>query len=174
MGGRIHNCRKQQDSGRSMGFIEIEAFISIFVPKVKPSGKPSWNDKGIFPIQKSLQEAIYTKTILHRQWMAAKTRGDADAIRLSHANARNKLTTMMCKAKRKHEKEIALKSQSNPEAFWSHIYRKLKTKTGIAPLLENNKDKTSTKFNDLEKANIPQKQYFQVFLHMTRRARYYC
>ena len=45
-----------------MGFIEIEAFFlrNRFVPEVKPSGKPSWNDKGSFPIQKSLQEAIYT------------------------------------------------------------------------------------------------------------------
>ena len=37
-------------------------------------------------------------------------------------------------------------------------------KTGIAPLLENNKDKT-TKFNDLEKANILQKQFSCVFTH---------
>ena len=120
-----------------------------FVPKVKPSGKPSWNDKGSFPIQKPLC-----------CWMAAKTRGDADAARLSYTKARNKVTTMIRKAKRKHEKEIALKLISNPKAYWSHIRRKLKTKTGIAPLLENNKDKTSTKFNDLEKANILQKKCF--------------
>ena len=134
-----------------------------FVPKVKPSGKPCWIDKGSFPIQKSLQEAIHTKKILHRRWMDAKTRGDAEAARLVYGKARNKVTAMMRKAKRKHEKEIALKSQTNPKAFWSHIRRKLKTKTGIAPLLVNNKDKTSTKFKDLEKANILQKQFSSVF-----------
>ena len=136
-----------------------------FVPKVKPSGKPCWIDKGSFPIQKSLQEAIHTKKILHRRWMDAKTRGDAEAASLVYGKARNKVTAMMRKAKRKHEKEIALKSQTNPKAFWSHIRRKLKTKTGIAPLLENNKDKTSTKFKDLEKANILQKQFSSVFTH---------
>ena len=70
---------------------------------------------------------------------------------------------MMRKAKRKHENEIALKSKSNPKAIWSHIRNKFKTETGISPLLENNKDKTSTKFNDLEKANILQKQFSSVF-----------
>ena len=63
--------------------------------------------------------------------------------------------TMMWKVNRKHEKEIVLKTKSNTETFWSHIRRRLKTKTGIAPFLENNKDKISTKFNDFEKANIP-------------------
>ena len=134
-----------------------------FVPKVKLSGKPSWNDKESFPIQKPLQEVIYTKQILHRHWMAAKIRRDVDTARLSYTKARNKVTTMMPKGKRKHEEEIVLKSKSNPKAFWSHIRRKLKTKTGTAPLLGNNKDKTSTKFNDLKKANILQKQFLSVF-----------
>ena len=79
----------------------------------------------------------------------------------------------MRKSKRKHEIEIALKSNSNPNVFWSHIRRRLKTQTGIAALQENNKDKTSTKFNDdLEKANILQNT-FQVFLHVNQRVRYH-
>ena len=56
-----------------------------------------------------------------------------------------------------------MKSKSNPKAFWSHIRRRLKTKTGVAPLLENNNDKCSTKFSDSDKANILQKQFSRAF-----------
>ena len=121
--------------------------------------------KEVFP-SKSRFKKPYTqrKYFIVAGWMQ-KTRGDAEAARLVYGKTRNKVTAMMRKAKRKHEKEIALKSQTNPKAFWSHIRRKLKTKTGIAPLLENNKDKASTKFKDLEKANILQKQFSSVFTH---------
>ena len=66
-------------------------------------------------------------------------------------------------AKKSYEKEICLKSKSNPKAFWSHVQQKLKTKSGVGPLLENNNDITSTKFDDKEKANILQKQFSSVF-----------
>ena len=39
----------------------------------------------------------------------------------------------------------------------------LKTKSGISPLLDNENDKGSTKFDDKEKADILQKQFSSVF-----------
>ena len=47
--------------------------------------------------------------------------------------------------------------------FWPHVRSKLKTKTGVAPLSQDEKDETSTKFDDKEKANILQKQFVSVF-----------
>ena len=47
--------------------------------------------------------------------------------------------------------------------FWSHVRGKLKTKSGVAPLLEDVTDKNSTKFDDQEKANILQRQFASVF-----------
>ena len=62
-----------------------------FVPKLKLSGKPYWKDKGSFPIDKPLQEAIHSKRITHRHWMKAKNRTDTNAARLRYTRARNKL-----------------------------------------------------------------------------------
>ena len=61
------------------------------------------------------------------------------------------------------EKDVTLKSKSNPNAFWSHIRRRLKTKTDVAPLLENDNDTSSTKFSDSDKANILQNQFSRAF-----------
>ena len=134
-----------------------------FVPKKTIAGTPSWRKMGSFPISKPLQEAIRNKRISHRRWMSVRSRIDAEAARLTYAKARNKVKRMMRKAKREFERGIGLKSKSNPKAFWSHIRNRLKTKTGVAPLLENNDDINSTKFDDKEKANILQKQFSSVF-----------
>lgn len=61
------------------------------------------------------------------------------------------------------ESNIINKSKENSKLFWAHVRQKLKTKTGLAPLLENNADKNSTKFDDTEKANILQTQFQSVF-----------
>ena len=43
------------------------------------------------------------------------------------------------------------------------VRSKLKTKIGVPPLLQDEKDETSTKLDDKEKANILQKQFVSVF-----------
>ena len=61
------------------------------------------------------------------------------------------------------EKGIAMEAKINPKKFWSHARKKLKTKTGIAPLLGNKDDKTSLHFDDKSKADLLQKQFLSVF-----------
>ena len=95
--------------------------------------------------------------------MSAKKKTNDKTARLEYTKARNKVKRMMRQAKKSYEKEICLKSKSSPKAFWSHVQQKLKTKSGVGPLLENNNDITSTKFDDKEKANILQKQFSSVF-----------
>ena len=73
--------------------------------------------------------------------MSANGCVDADAARLRYTGVRNKVKTMIGQTKRKFEKDVALKSKSNLKAFWSHIRRRLKTKTGVVPLLENDNDR---------------------------------
>ena len=70
----------------------------------------------------------------------------------------------MRQAKRRFEREIAQKSKNNTKAFWSHIRNRLKTKPGVAPLLQNKDDKNSMKFRDEEKANILQNQFSSVYV----------
>ena len=86
-----------------------------------------------------------------------------DSARIAYTKARNKVTQLMRKATRRFERSIALSAKENPKSFWAHIRRRMKTKSGIAPLLEDNDDKTSLKFNDDEKAEILQKQFTGVF-----------
>ena len=95
-----------------------------FVPEITTSGKPSWSEKGSFPVNKQLQVAIRQKHIQHRRWMSAKGRVDADAARPRYTGIRNKVKTIIRQTKRKFEKDVALKSKSNPTAFWSHIRRR--------------------------------------------------
>ena len=82
--------------------------------------------------------------------MSAKKKTNDQTARLEYTEARNKVKRQ---TKKSYEKEICLKSKSNPKAFWSHVQQKLKPKSGVGPLLENNNDITSTKFDDREKSN---------------------
>ena len=70
---------------------------------------------------------------------------------------------MIHKSKGEFERNIGMQSKSNPKIFWSHVHSKLKTKTGVAPLLQDEKDETSTKFDDKEKTNTFKKQFVSVF-----------
>ena len=54
-------------------------------------------------------------------------------------------------------------SKSNLKAFWWYVRQKLKTKDGVAPLLENTDNPDSMKYEDEEKANILQSQFSSVF-----------
>ena len=124
----------------------------------------SWKEIGGFPINKELQEAIRNKRATHRNWMWKKNYGDPEIARLNYTKARNRVTKLMRQSKRKYESDIALKSKEHPKVFWSHIRSRLKTKTGISPLLEDVNDKKSTKFSNEEKANILQTQFCSVLL----------
>ena len=95
--------------------------------------------------------------------MSAKNRIDGETARLEYTRARNNVTRLMRKAKREFEKGICLKSKSNPKSFWWYVRHKWKTKTGVAPLLEDNKDPESARFEDQDNANILQKQFSSVF-----------
>ena len=64
---------------------------------------------------------------------------------------------MICKSKREFERNIGIHLKSIPKIFWPHVRSKFKTKTGVAPLLQDEKDETSTKFDDKDKVNILQK-----------------
>ena len=88
---------------------------------------------------------------------------DNENNRLSYIKARSKCKRVIRNTKRKFEKNIADKSKLNPKAFWKHVRRKLKSKPGIAPLLQNVLDKTSIKHSDQEKANILQHQFASVY-----------
>ena len=143
---------------------QLHQLTKKFVPIESPSNKPTWKDKGSIPIDEKAREAIKKKEKSHRQWMSAKReRMDGDAIRKQYNRNRNKVKTLLRKAKRSFERDIAMKAKTQPKAFWGHSRRQLKTKSGISPLLSNPKDSTSMKFDDTDKANILLNQFSSVF-----------
>ena len=82
---------------------------------------------------------------------------DAENVRQAYTKARNKVKAMIRKSKGEFQRNIGIQSKSNLKIFWSHVLSKPKIKTSVAPLLQAEKDETSTKFVDKEKANILQK-----------------
>ena len=119
--------------------------------------------RGSVPINKETRNAIKLKEKYHRVWMDANKRGECDAVKEQYTMARNKVKTLLRKAKRRFERGIALEAKSNPKGFWSHTCRYLKTKSGVASLLADPKDKDSMKFDDIDKAAILLKQFSSVF-----------
>ena len=135
-------CGRNKDELWNHLKLKIYDLRDQFVPKTTISGKPSWNTNGSIPIVKPVHEAIRQKTP-HRRWMSTKNRTDGETTRLEYTRARNNVTRLMRKAKREFEKGICFKSKSNPKSFWWHVRHKLKTTTGVASLLEDNKDPES-------------------------------
>ena len=142
---------------------KIDDLRDKFVPKSKSKGKPSWKSRGNIPIDETLQEEIRRKQIFHRNWMNKKTDADGELARLRYTQSRNRVKRLMRQARKRYEKSICHKSKENPKVFWSHVRQMLKTKSGVAPLLADVKDKDSTKFGDKEKADILQGQFSSVF-----------
>ena len=74
-----------------------------------------------------------------------------------------KVKQLMRQSKRSFEKAIAFDSKKNPKPFWKYVRSKLRTKSGISPLLRDKKNPNSLKFDDKEKAEILQDQFCSVF-----------
>ena len=125
-----------------------------YVPKRKTKGTPIWKSKSSVPIDQMLQDAIKEKKKSHRQWFASKGKTLAtEELRKRYTKANNRVKRLMRRAKRRFERDVASKAKSDPKFFWSFIRNKLKTKVGVGPLLSENLDKSSRKFDDKEKAD---------------------
>ena len=140
-------------------FMELRA---KYVP-VQAGGLAPWTKKGEIPVDETIRSNIHKKHQLHRRWINAQ-HGNKEELRLQYTRARNKVKTLLRKAKRNFERDISNNAKSSPKKFWSYVRRKMKTRAGIAPLLQNPDDKNSLKFSDLEKASILQDQFCSVFV----------
>ena len=106
-----------------------------YVP-VQPGGQAAWTKKGKIPIDETIRSHIKEKHQLHRRWINAQ-QANKEELRLQYTRARNKVKTLLRKAKRNFERDISNNAKSSPKKFWSYVRRKLKTRARIAPLLEN-------------------------------------
>ena len=118
--------------------------------------------KGSFPIDTTVQQAIKEKHSLHRRWIKCKRRGD-QSLREAYTKSRGKVKKLMRQSKRSFEKAIASGCKKNPKKFWKYVRNKLRTKSGVSPLLQDKNNPNSLRFDDTEKANILQDQFCSVF-----------
>ena len=133
------------------------------VPLIPAMNKQSWKNKGSIPLDEETRKAIRCKEKSHRKWMDAIKSGLNDSAKYEYIKARNKAKLLLRRAKRKFERGIALEAKTNPKHFWSHARRNLKTKSGIAPLLNNPKDMNSMTYDDEGKAEILSRHYSSIF-----------
>ena len=134
-----------------------------YVPKTTKNNAPHWSSKGSVPLDVEARRALKEKEKFFRKWIDSLTNIEKATNRTNYNKARNKVKTLVRKAKRNFEKEIATKSKLNPKPFWAYTNRKLKTTTGVSPLLDDIKDPRSLKHRAIDKANILQKQFTSVF-----------
>ena len=88
--------------------------------------------KGSILIKQALRDAIRNVSKLHRQWLSSKSMSDVKA--------------MIRKSKSELERNIGTQSKINPKIIWSQVRTKLKIKTDVVALLQDEMDKTLTKF----------------------------
>ena len=142
---------------------QLHRLTEMFIPLETASNTPTWKDKSSIPIDEKARKAIKQKEKSHRKWMSSKRSRSDDTLRMQFHKDRNKVKTLLRKAKRSFERDIAMKAKTEPKAFWGHTRRKLKTKSGVSPLLSNPKDSSTMKFDDMDKANLLLNQFSSVF-----------
>eukprot|EP00111_Clytia_hemisphaerica_P017405 TCONS_00051474-protein len=134
-----------------------------FVP-LKEVGNSYWKCKGIVPLGEEIRNEIRTKKRLHRKWVNSS---DAEKVfnRTQYVSSRNRVNSMIRQVRRSYEPNISRSAKNNPKRFWSHVRNQLKSTSRVTSLLESEDDKKSIKHEDVEKANILQKQFCSVFTH---------
>ena len=135
-----------------------------FIPTHVSSNKPSWKAKpGAYNPDAATRQLIRDKARKHNLFMEHRNKPDAEAYRKSYTRARNHVRTTLRKKKRLFERGIAEQAKSCPKKFFAYCSGKMRTRSGISPLLSNPVDKDSAVFSDADKSEVLQQQYCSVF-----------
>ena len=67
---------------------KIHEMRDKFVPKIKQHDQPTWKEKGGYPINTALKDAIHKKRVMHRQWMVSTHFPNSESARLGYTRAR--------------------------------------------------------------------------------------
>ena len=105
------------------------------------------------PLSKTQRELLKKKNKL---WKKQKSNNSQD--RKEYNKIRNKVKSMIRKARREYEAEIASKAKSDPKVVWSYIKSKTRVVQGVPDLYINN-----TKGDDLTKIDSEKAQILSDF-----------
>ena len=123
---------------------KIETLTSKYVPtrKIRPPNKPIW-------MNREISRAMDRKRRLWRRRAPAE----------EYREAEKKVRNLIRNAKRNFEKKLA-RSNGNSKPFYSYLKNKTKSKSGIGPIMKNDKTLTS---NNMEMAGILNCYFSSVF-----------
>ena len=152
-----------KDVEESWGHIK-KAVLSVrdeFVPK-RLIGKRTW--KGEFPCDSNTFGLLKEKDRSFREWIHNHNTERGPSLRKRYNSARNKVRAHTRRLRRNHEISVASQAkEGNSKPFFSLARGRLKTRSGVAPLLKDKKDPCSIKHSDSDKSEILQTQFCGVF-----------
>ena len=116
-------------------------------PVINSIKSQKWKTLGSIPLDGDITAEIRKK---HRLWQRYYETKSIEKFE-QYKQQRNKVTRLLESSQKEHEKSLSENAKNNPKKLWKYIKSKLKTKTGISPLLKP--DKTLTK-DEQEKAEV--------------------
>ena len=117
------------------------------IPKFDPNKQDGWNAKGSVPLTSETRAEIRLK---HRLWTRYYETGSTAKYE-TYKKQRNKVRRLLDKEQAAFEKNIGIESKRNPKKLWAYVKQKVKTRSGLAPLIGKNKKKST---NETEQAEI--------------------
>ena len=134
-----------------------------YIPTKLMSAKPSWESSNAPTNDRATRDIQLNKNRAHRLSIEHRHRADAEEYRLQYNKARNKATAHNRRRRKLFEQDIAKDAKVNPKRFWQYCQSKTRARSGISPLLKDPKDKNSIVNQNVEKAEVLQKQFCSVF-----------
>ena len=117
--------------------------------KLSKTKKPDW-------MTGAVRNSVKKKHALFQRYLKSKASYDYQR----YIKCRNECNSIIKKAKRQYEKDIALKCKDNPKQFWRYVKNKTKSLTSISPLDKGNGDLVVA---DKDKANVLNSFFSSVF-----------
>ena len=148
---------KNKDTEESWSAIKevVSDLTNKFIPKssgFKPGSKPKkplWMNEKALSLVKKKHEA-------YKRYLSTREGQDYNY----YAKCRNQAKWAVRKAKRQYEKNIAMQAKTNPKAFYQYANSKLKSRSGIADLVQEDGTLTDS---DKEKTEVLNKFFASVF-----------
>jgi len=131
----------------------ITKLMNIHVPKTKPT--KNGKRKAPYMTNRAI-EKVKEKNRSFTTWKRSRDGRDY----LSYAKARNQAKWECRKAEKDFERKMSMESKANPKAFYRYAQSKLKTRSQISNLMN---DEGEVITDDKEKANIMNKFFSSVF-----------
>ena len=131
----LADCDGTVEGARKCIKDELTVLRDELVPTAMVGGAPKWKQsRADFPISNDVKCAMRERDKAHRSWMKNKFSTDEPQHRKAYTRLRNTVKYLTRRAKADFEDDLAKDAKENPKRIHAYTRKKLKTKSGIAPL----------------------------------------